>query len=548
MRFANSICASLLAITIATPALSQSTLDRTDPTQAEDRDDVPDLDTTVPPTRIVPGSDKVSPKREGTYQIGPIALVGLTAMSVGEFTDIIERYSAREVTGAELEELVNAVTFRAQSSGYVFASAAIEPQTLRAGVLRVRIDEGRLDRIRIDGDDEPAIRKQLSPLLDGRPVTRGRLERQLLLADDISGVWVRRAYFEREGQDGVLVLEAERSRASGYLTFENDGSAPVGPERLQLDLDVNGVILAADEIEATVATTPFEPDELQYARIEYTAVLNSAGTEAGVQVSHSRTDPGAYLADDDVHGRSSRIGFGVSHPFVRSRTFTVWGEAQFQFRDLRQERDGILVRHDRIPVLRIGGFLVGEVGGGRLRGRLTYSRGLSIFDATKKGDPLASRGDASAEFSSLYAWTEWQRDIASGFSVEVAARGQLTTDPLLSTEDLGLGGNSFLRGYPYSERSGDQGIMGSSELRYDWADAAGLLDNVQVYAYADGGYVDNLEDGFGSGSLASAGGGLRTDIVRGLDFDVELAVPLTGPRFDTGNENPRVNVKLRKTL
>lgn len=548
MRLTNTLWLSLGALVAGSPALAQTTLDQTDPTQAEEADEFSSEDEVVPPTRIVPRTVDTDTPQDGIYSIGPIAIVGLSHMSVADFVDIVERYGSRDLTGQELGELTNAVVARAQSLGYIFASAYIDPQTLQAGVLRVRVDEGTIARIRIDGADDPAIRSQLAPLLDGRPITRERLERQLLLTDDVSGVWVRRAYFERDGQDGVLVLETRRSRASGSITFENDGSAPVGPERLRVDGDFNGIIVPADEIDVTIATTPFEPEELQYGRIEYQAVLNSSGTQAGISASYSQTDPGAYLDDDEVFGKSTLVGIEVRHPFMRSRDFSVWGEAAFQVRDLRQERGGILARHDRIPVLRLGAYILGQPAGGRLRARLTYSQGLSIFDATQKGDPLASRDDASATFSSLEGWAEWERDLASDFSIELAAKGQISTDPLLSTEDLGLGGNSFLRGYPYSQRSGDEGVMGSGELRYDWADAMNLLDNMQVYAYADGGVVGNLEGGFGSGSLASAGGGVRTDIVSGLDFDVELAVPLTGPRYDTDNANPRVNVKLRKSL
>ncbi|MAN13267.1 MAG: hypothetical protein CL945_00860 [Dinoroseobacter sp.] len=498
--------------------------------------------------QIEPRSGEDQGFGSSVYTVGPISLEGLRELSVADFVDIVERYAARDLDGEQLNALASDVASRAQTMGYVFATAMIEPQSLRAGVLRVRVDEGRIDRIRIDGDDDAAIRNQLNPLLGGRPVTKARLERHLLLADDISGVWVRRAYFERQDEEGVLVLEARRSRASGALMFENDGSAPVGPERLRIDADFNGLLTSTDEVDITLATTPFEPGELQYAKLKYEAVISCNGTQAGVVVSHSRTDPGAYLADDDVTGRSTRLGIELRHPFVRRRNFSLWGEAEFQIQDIRRDRNGALDRHDRIPVVRIGAFMAGTAVGGRYRARVTYSQGLSILGATELGDPLASRDDASAAFSSLYTWADWERELGSGFSMELAARGQIASAPLLSTEDLGLGGNRFLRGYPYSQRSGDEGIMGSGELRYDWADALNLVDNIQIYAYADGGYVSNLEDGRGTGELYSAGGGLRTDIVNGLDFDVELAMPLSGPRYDTDNDNPRLNVKLRKTL
>jgi hemolysin activation/secretion protein len=172
------------------------------------------------------------------------------------------------------------------------------------------------------------------------------------------------------------------------------------------------------------------------------------------------------------------------------------------------------------------------------------SQGLSIFGATQLGDPLASRTDAPDDFTTLLWWLNWRRGIVPRVSLSLGASGQFSTAPLLIGESFALGGNAFLRGYDFAQRVGDQGIAGSAELRYDWADSLGAVRNVQLYAFADGGTVTNLGDGVGGGTLASSGGGLRADITRYLDLDLELAVPLSEPRYDTGDNSPRINLRV----
>jgi hemolysin activation/secretion protein len=86
--------------------------------------------------------------------------------------------------------------------------------------------------------------------------------------------------------------------------------------------------------------------------------------------------------------------------------------------------------------------------------------------------------------------------------------------------------------------------MGSAELRYDVRRPFGIADRAQLYAFGDGGVVSNLSNGFGGGSLASAGGGVRVDFSRVVGATAEVAVPLTGPRYDTGNRQPRFNFGL----
>ena len=105
-----------------------------------------------------------------------------------------------------------------------------------------------------------------------------------------------------------------------------------------------------------------------------------------------------------------------------------------------------------------------------------------------------------------------------------------------------------LRGYDFAQRVGDQGVAGVGELRYDWPKALGAVDHLQLYAFADGGMVRNLDGGFGDGSLASSGAGLRADVTGNLDFDLEVAVPLTEPRYDTGDRQPRINLRVSQSF
>ena len=539
---------SLVALAGAFPAAAQDALDRTDPTQAEADEKaqpIGDDETRIDTVEIDVDRTVFDDTR---YDVGAIVVEGLVALSPQDFADIVQDYSARTLGAGEMSALSDRIAARARERGFIFANAVISPQSLSSGVLRVSLDEGVIDEIRIEGDADPAILSQLEPLRDGRPVTLARLERHILLADDISGIRLRSPRYEREGERGVLIVEARRDRFSGRAELANDGSQPIGPLRARIDFDANGLISPFDEIDFTYSTVPTEPGELQYLAGRYSVVVSPQGTEVSFGASYSATRPGAYLADRDIFGKSARVSGRLRHPLRRSRGFSIWVDGELEFRDLRQDRFGALARHDRIPVARLGFYSRALMLDGAIRGGLTLSQGLDILDATQQGDPLASREDASPDFTVLSGWFAWERALASSLELALAGRGQLSSTPLLITEDIGLGGNSFLRGYDFSERSGDNGIMGSAELRYDWRNPIGMLRRAELYAFADGGVVGNLEDGRGSGSLASSGGGIRTDLTRNLDLDLELAFPLTGPRYDTDDKSPRFNVAVTQSF
>jgi len=536
---------ALLAAACA-PAEAQVILDRTAPPatlpEPIERDDAPPPDAVAPPTDAA-----AAPDARRAVAVGAIALTGLRELTPADFVDIVADHAGRALDAAELAALPGRIAERARSRGYVFATASILPQTLRAGVLELRVDEGVLDRIEL-GREDAAVRAVLAPLADGRPVTRARLERQLLLAEDLGGVQVRRARYERQGDAGVLVVDARRRRLTGRILLTDEGTRPIGPEQAQLDLALNGLAAASDRLSLSVGATPFQPDELGFARLRYGLWLTPDGTQLTATASYSETRPGAYLRDRDIFGRSWRVEASLRHPLRRSRALSLWAEAEFEVRDLRQDRFDVRARADRVVAARAGLFTIARTGGGRLRARATLTQGLDLLGATAAASPLASRSDAAPDFTTLSGWFEWDRPLGGPVSLMLGARGQLASRPLLVTEELGLGGSWFLRGYNFNERIGDYGAAGLGELRYDWRDALGLVRRLQLYAFADGGVVANLRDGRGGGSLASAGAGVRADVARRLDLGVELAVPLTGPRYDSDDRSPRVNLRLSRSF
>src|SRR3546814_16010917 len=101
---------------------------------------------------------------------------------------------------------------------------------------------------------------------------------------------------------------------------------------------------------------------------------------------------------------------------------------------------------------------------------------------------------------------------------------------------MGLGGRNFLRSFDYREASGDKGIAGSAELRFDLEKLPAPIETAQLYGYVDAGSVGNYGDGRGGATLASAGGGVRMDL-DDISIGLELGFPLTDSPFSDGDRN-----------
>lgn len=548
MRWVNLWGCAVTALA-AGPLAAQDVFDRTNPqTQANRDEQALPADDQVR-IEVLPVLDTPLTKAGGpVLDVGAIVVDGLVAMRQADFASVVEPFAGRPLDRAELVRLTDAIAARAREEGYVLATAWIPEQTLVGGMLRVRIEEGRIDGVQVEGSDDPAIRRQLERLADGRPVTLAALQREVLLADDLPGVWIRSTRFEREGERRILVVDARRNDFGGSVLATTDGTKPLGPFRARIELDANGLISPRDRVDLSFSSTPFEPEELAFFSARYSVVINDYGTTVSAFGSYSRTEPGAYLADRELLGEAWQGGIRIRHPVLRAQKRSLWLEGSAELQDLAQDSFGQLARHDRIALVRLGFYGFAPLAGGNLQGRATVSQGLDTFGATPTGSPLASRIAAEPDFTTLGWWLNWRRGIAPRVSVQLSSIGQLSTAPVLIGESFSLGGTQFLRGYDFAQGVGDEGAAGLAELRYDWPRALGAVRNVQLYAFADGGTITNLAAGRGGETLASSGAGFRTDITRDLDLDFEIAVPLTEDRFDTGDKTPRINVRVSQSF
>jgi hemolysin activation/secretion protein len=538
--------AAALVLAAPAPAAAQTPVDQADPAVVEEQIRVNEPQPQSPRDAVLPAvPGRRDPPPPGEIVVaGAIRVDGATELPPAAFAPAIEPYLGRPLGPDDLRALTRDVAAVARAAGFGLATAWIPSQSLVTGVLRVVVDEGRIDAVEVEGSGREAVEPRLASLATGRPLRTAALERQLLLAGDLAGISVGRPRIVRRNGRNILQVRAGLDRVQGRATIDNSGSATIGPVRARLGVDINSLVVAGDRLSVGGVVTPIQPREFQLAQASYTVPIGRGGTEASVRGYVGHSDPGASLRDQDIAGNSAEVEASVSHPILRSRAASLWAAVTMTLRDSRLDRGGARVRDDRIVTASATLFGNARFGGGRLRARLSYVQGFDWLNATARGDPLASRPDGGGPFSKVEFWAQYERPLGRGFSIDLRGQGQIASRPLLASEEFGLGGRQFLRGFDYWELSGDSGAAASAEVRYDIA--GGLprpLRRLQLYLYADAGRVTNLRGGFGGGSLASAGGGVRAWLVDGFEAGLELGLPLTDGLFDD-DPDPRFSFTL----
>jgi hemolysin activation/secretion protein len=475
--------------------------------------------------------------------VGAVRVEGATALPPSAFAPAIEPWLGRPLSPADLRNLATAIANVARQAGYGLATAWIPEQRVTNGVLRVAIDEGRIDAVEAEGSGKASVEPLLARLASGRPILTAELERRLLIAGDLAGISIGRTRLERLGERNILHVEASREKARGRASLDNWGAGTAGPVRARVEFDLNGTLARGDRLIVGGVVTPLQPREFQFVRAAYTIPVGTAGTEVSISGYAGHSRPGAAVRDRGLDGTSLEAEATVTHPVLRSRVASLWTSLGFDVRNSSLDEQNVRVRDDRIVSASVGVSGLSRLGGGWLRGRLTLLKGLDVLGATHEGDPLASRDDGSAIFTKIAFSAQYWTPIGGAFSLNLAMEGQLASRPLLSSEEMGLGGRSFIRAYDYRELSGDQGAAASAELRYDLKSLAKPLRRVQIYAYGDAGRVDNLRDGLGGGTLASVGGGLRAWLSHGIEAGLEIGMPLKDSPFDS-DPQPRLSFTL----
>ncbi len=161
-------------------------------------------------------------------------------------------------------------------------------------------------------------------------------------------------------------------------------------------------------------------------------------------------------------------------------------------------------------------------------------------------------------FGATSNWIHFNLDLTQtealghGFQAMQKLSGQITDQPLVSNEQFSAGGLTSVRGYLQSEVVGDDGFTGALELRAPSMAPkfARFIDDLRLYVFTDGGVVSVLdplpeqEDFF---SLASAGAGLRFQVLSRLTGELVLAMPLiAGPA--TPADHPVVTFSVKSAF
>ncbi len=509
-----------------------------DPRQTERRIDTLDAEQQRKNSKSLPPLPGL-PRQAGVYDnktdiaLRAVSVIGASAIPQQAIAQTYQSYLGRKVSQADLAAITEAITELYRAAGYHLSRAIIPPQDVQGGRITIKVIEGSIAELIVKGDDTGRFGLQavLDPIRAERPSRLATLERHLLLANERAGVKVVDTAMEEIGTatgDFRLTVFVKTWQVFSSLGIDNLGSSSVGPWQTYATGTFNSYLAPGDSLALDLSTIPTDPRQLAFSRLSYEVPVGTEGFRLGASALYSAVRPGDGRAL--YNDRVITQGFEIRSIYVPIETlqsrlaFTVAGD----WSDVSETDVFGSYYKDHIRAVSLtGDYRLNDPFGGTNYLTAAWHQGLGILGASQLGDQL-SRDGASGEFSTLDLFFTRYQSLVGPWSLKISGAGQYASTVLLTSQQFYLGGYAFGRGYDSALISGDNGIAGSLEIRYDQDVASRYLKGFQLYGFADAGNVWNVGHSFTDGlSLDSVGAGVRLFFDDNIRADIGVAFPLS---------------------
>ena len=492
------------------------------------------------------GSGQPAAGKQPLFVLQSVTVVGATAFNSDAFVQSYRAFLGTRVSERDLSHIVQRITKRYRQDGYALSRAVLLPQDIHNGHVRITVLEGRVEDIVIKGDQAGrfGLQRQLEPIRTQRPLKLSALERQLLIVSDTPGVRIVDVNIEEvapaTGQFRLLV-QVETWHVWAAYDLDNHGSPEIGPLQAFIGTAFNSFGPGGETVAVNLATIPDASRELRFGGIVLDAPVGSEGARVAALASYSDISP-----DDErraVDGRIRTDHYAISGTIapLRTRESSLWLTGLVGLRNADETSSVETVYRDRI---RYAGLTAAYQRNDRDASSyvsIGLRQGLDILGASDEGDLLLSRTNASAEFTKAYLTFTRLHRFSDHWSVLFAGAAQAASGPLFGSEAFYLGGPFSGRAFRGDDVSGDAGLSGLAELRYDQSLEGNLFKSSQLYVFVDGGAVWDHGTGYGDRStLSSFGAGLRLALRDDLTAGVEVAVPMGDYSASSSDGGPRL--------
>ncbi|MEB3831260.1 ShlB/FhaC/HecB family hemolysin secretion/activation protein [Phormidium sp. CCY1219] len=517
------------------------------PTEDPDRDPFlqpgPQVEPTPPDEEEEPviesPDEETGPEETPSPQIPvrEIRVSGSTVLTEEQIEAITAPIEGTSVTLEELRRIADRITQEYLDRGYITSRAVLVDQVVENGIVEIRVIEGSLQEIEVQGNNrvrDSYIRSRIE-LGAGSPLNTANLEDRLRLLR-LNPLFENIEASLRAGEEigaSILTVRVQEANPFGLSVGADNLSPPsVGSERLGGVMSYRNITGFGDEISAAYY---WGVGDSQVWDFSYRIPINAMNGTLGIRVApNSNGIIQPEFRELNIEGeselyevsfrqplvRSPRQEFALSLGFTHQESQTFVDEEPFGFGSGPDE-DGI----GSTSTIKFGVDYLRRDVRGAWSLRSLFNLGTGFLDATVNPDPIPD-----GRFFSWIAQVQRVQRIGNSQLLIVQGDLQLSTNSLLSSQQFVIGGGASLRGYRQNVRSGDNGFRVSVEDRIILMRDASGTPIFQLAPFVDVGAVwnhpDNPNELPDETFLAGVGMGILWQLFPGLNLRLDYGRPI----------------------
>jgi hemolysin activation/secretion protein len=487
-----------------------------------------------------------------TFEIRQFVIEGNTLYPVELLDELLMEYTGPEKTAAVVEEARTKLEKFYQENGFLRVMVNIPEQMVEGGEIRLKVIESRIGQVLVNENryfTKAGIMEELPALQPGKIIYIPDVEEQLntLNANPDLTVRLKLEPAREMGVDDIVLTVEDRMPLHASVEINNRSTHDTSELRLNAMIRYDNLWQRKHSASFQYQTAPLEPSEVQVMGGSY--VLPTPWRKKQYLAGYALwTDSETAFGEGfNVIGKGFILGARYLVPldpykkYYHSISFGVdYKDFEETLGFVGEDEEDTETPISYLPFsIGYNGTLRGKTGTTRLQAALNWHfRGLVGSEEEFAGKRYQARGD----YFYLNIGLEREQELPWHMDLALAVKGQVASEPLISSEQFSAGGMESVRGYKESDSLGDNGVRASIEwLLPDVGKLAGWESWMEMrpylfYDYARLWVKDPLPEQTDEFELQGTGLGLRGKLWEMFDYEVDLAMALSATaRADSGD-------------
>ncbi len=470
---------------------------------------------------------------ERRFDIWEYRVEGNTLLQAQAIESAVSPYLGPQHLIGDVNEAASNLERAYREAGYPTIFVDVPEQDVLGGVVTLRVVEGHLDRVRIEGSRYftlSGIRNKMQSLQPGQALHVPTMQKELsalnALSPDMKVVPVLKPGATPGAVDLDLKVKDQRP-LHGSVEINNYNSANTTDSRASAAISYDNLWQKQHSFGLQWQTSPENTSEVNVLVGTYIAPWFDTSNRIAAYIVDSNSDV-ASVGDINVIGDGRIYGVRFVMPLQSDRSYVHSISMGADYKDYSE-----IIRLD--PQNKIATPIDYAVWSFQYNasqfsassqtqwtmGANFGVRGIGNSDA----EFIDKRNKAQANFIYLRGSMNRTDFLPADWRLLSTLRGQLSDSPLINNEQFSAGGAHSVRGYYESQVLGDNGVTAGIELRTPrFLKNIKAIDDLRLLTFVEGAHLkvqDALPDQQDTINIASVGLGLTMKAIDGLDVSLD---------------------------